>query len=85
MNQAWFLRPIKSGSDTYTIQNVGSGTYMDLSGGVSPYIHYLARTFSTHNTTPGSSADGTPIIGYHKNGAANQQWVIRKASGGFYK
>ena len=37
-DQMWLIEPVTgSGSDTYTIRNLATGTYMDLKGGEFAY------------------------------------------------
>ena len=49
-----------------------------------PDVCQLRSTFDSYIVLPGSSADGTQVIGYHKNDSLNQQWAIIRTDG-YYK
>ena len=81
--QLWIVTSINS-SGEYSIQNANSRTYLTLTDGMWLIIGLFAYT-SQHLyglTFAGSSADNTPIVGFHGTGNTNQQWIITRTNDG---
>ncbi|KAK0494141.1 hypothetical protein EDD18DRAFT_1464589 [Armillaria luteobubalina] len=74
-NQLWLVKPVDGKADTFTVRSLIAGTYMDLFCGKCARYHL----FSTCNFLffSGRSDNRTSIIGYHKTGNTNQEWIIK--------
>lgn len=80
-NQAWLIKPISKGSDTYTIRNLAGGTYISV-GKIPPRYdgdhQFISRS-------PATRLDGKPVFAWEINGLDNQHWIIRKSGSDWWK
>ncbi|KAF5365011.1 hypothetical protein D9757_006905 [Collybiopsis confluens] len=85
-NQLWLIIPVPQTADTYTVQNIRSGTFLDLSGS-SPNNRTPITGWANNNSNNQSGdANGTLITGWNGQwdatgaGSHHQQWSLQRVS-----